>query len=56
VAAGAAAGDEGLALVHNLDECSHSIQRERRRPELADLLLRIVRRAEARIPGGARRP
>jgi hypothetical protein len=33
VAAGAAASDEGLALIHNLDECSHSIQRERRRPD-----------------------
>ena len=33
MAAGAAASDEGLVLVHNLDECSHSIQRERRRPE-----------------------
>ena len=33
VAAGAAASDEGLVLVHNLDECSHSIQRERRRPD-----------------------
>ena len=25
MAAGAAASDEGLVLVHNLDECSHSI-------------------------------
>jgi hypothetical protein len=31
VLAGAAASDEGLVLIHNVDECSHSIQRERRR-------------------------
>jgi hypothetical protein len=33
VAARAAASDEGLVLVHNLDECSHSVQCERHRPD-----------------------
>jgi hypothetical protein len=41
VAAGVAASDEGLALVHNLDECSHSIQRERRRSAVSSIKLHI---------------
>jgi hypothetical protein len=34
VAAGAAASDQSLELIHQLDECSHSIPRQRRRSEV----------------------